>query len=330
MRPYDAMVKKKIIAIVTGIIISLALLTGAFFNTNFYNFIASLKKTEPHVLFLCIFFIFLSYCTRALMWRITTTRFHDKTIRFSTLFGGIAVGYMVNGILPFRAGEFFRAQFLASMTGLGRTFALSTIFIERILDMITLSCLLIIGIFWGIQGLTSQTVKVILLICLFIILVAILLIKYSDNLEKMKHKLARFSPRLPEILAHFLLPFQKLREIKKIVSLFLLSLISWMCIYLSLLMLVYSSVPIETYKAALLLFLFVNIGMLIPAAPSALGVLQMAFWLSLAQFNVSKEEALALSFVFLFVSFFFNASLGLPYFVKAHLWSQRKDIQDNR
>ncbi len=330
MRPYDAMVKKKVIFFITGIIISLALLAGSFFDVNFYNFIASLKKIELHILFLCIFFIFLSYCARALVWRITTTRFQNKTIDFSTLFGGIAVGYMVNGILPFRAGEFFRAQFLASMTGLGRTFALSTIFIERILDMITLGFLLMVGIFWGIQGLTSQTVKVILLICLFAALVAGFLIKYSNNLEKSKHKLARISPKLPEILAHFLLPFQELRGTKKIFSLFLLSLISWVCIYLSLLTLVYSSVPVLTFKATLLLFLFVNIGMLMPAAPGALGVLQMAFWLSLSQFSVSKEEALALSFIFLFASFFFNTSIGLPYFVKAHLWSQRKDIQDNR
>jgi len=324
----ETMVKNKFIALTAGIIISLVLLASSFININFYSLVDSLKSVEARVLLLSIFFIFLSYCARTLMWRITTKP--TKIIPFSTLFGGIAVGYMVNGILPFRAGEFFRAQFLSSATGLGRTVALSTIFIERILDMITLGFLVLMGLFWGIQGLTLQTVKIVLLICLLVALTAGFLIRYSDKLEKAKQKLAFISPKLPELFAHFLLPFRELHEVKKIVFLFMLSIVSWIGIYFSLLTLVYSSVPISPYQAALLLFLFVNIGMLIPAAPGALGVLQMAFWLSLSQFGVIKEQAIALSFVYLFLSFFFNIGIGLPYFVKAHLWSQRKGIQDIR
>ncbi|MFI5140634.1 MAG: lysylphosphatidylglycerol synthase transmembrane domain-containing protein [Sphingobacteriales bacterium] len=316
------MINKKRLSIAVGIITSFIFLAGAFYQADFHEFFLSLKKINLYSLLLCMFFICLSYIARTFMWRITTLPM--KKISLSTLFGGIVVGCMVNGVLPFRAGELFRAQYLSSMTGLRRTSAVSTIFIERIMDINSLGCLLVVSFLLGIHGLSQRIVGIVLLIWLIIVVVVALLIINSEKLEKNRHKLTFIPQRLLEIVFHFLAPLNQLRDVKKIIYLVLMSLFSWIFTYLSLFALIYHSGVIMKYEAALLLFLFVNLGFLIPAAPGALGVLQLAFWLSLSRFGVPKEQALALSFAYLFVAFMLNTGVGLPFFLRAHLWTQRK------
>ena len=70
---------------------------------------------------------------------------------------------------------------------------------------------------------------------------------------------------------------------------------------------------------ALLLMLFINIGVLIPSSPGAFGIMQIAFWMALAPFGVSRASALALSFAYQGGIYLFTLAVGIPYFVAAHL-----------
>lgn len=320
------MKNKRIISTAAGIVISLIFLAGSFYKVDFHEFLLSLKKINIYSLLFCAFFICMSYMAKALMWRVTTASL--KKVSLSTLFGGIVVGCMVNGILPFRAGELFRAQYLASITGLRRTTILSTIFIERILDINSLGLLLVVSFFFGIQGLSLKTAKLVFLIWLTVVVTVGLLILNSDKLKQNKHKFAFVPQRLLDNIFNFLFPLNQLREINKISYLIFISALSWICTYLSLLALIYQSAAMMKFEATLLLFLFVNIGFLIPAAPGSLGLMQLAFCLSLAQFGLPKEQALALSFAYLFLAYFVNISVGLPYFIRAHLWAQRKILNE--
>jgi uncharacterized protein (TIRG00374 family) len=226
---------------------------------------------------------------------------------------------MINGILPFRAGELFRAQYLSSTTGFRRSTALSTIFIERVFDVFFLGLLLIVSLFLGVHGLSPTAARIVLLIWLAVLATVILMVTHLDKVEQYRHKLTIIPQRLLEMIIHFLAPLRQLRKMNTVFSLIILIFLVWTCSYLLLLSLIYHFVPAMKLEAALLLFLFVNLGMLIPAAPGALGILQMAFWFSLSQFGVPKESALALSFALLFVSYAVNLSIGLPYFLHAHL-----------
>lgn len=322
------MITKKNMSITAGVIISIIFLAGSFYKVNFYEFLLSLRNINSYSLLFCPLFICLSYIAKAFMWRITTVSI--KNVSLPTLFGGIVVGCMVNGIFPFRAGELFRAQYLSSMTGLRRTTVLSTIFIERVMDVNSLCVLLIASFFWGIHGVSLKIAAVILLVWLIAVVTMIFLVMNSKKLSQKGQKITLLPQRLVELFVNFLAPLNQLREAKIIIHLIIMSLLSWGCIYLSLLALIYYAGVMTKYEAALLLFLFVNLGFLIPAAPASLGVMQLAFWLSLSQFGVPKEEALALSFAYLFVALLFNTSVGLPFFIRAHLWAQRKIINEEQ
>jgi hypothetical protein len=167
--------------------------------------------------------------------------------------------------------------------------------------------------------LSPNAARIVLLIWLAVLAAVITMVTHLEKVEQHRHKLTIIPQRLLDMIIHFLSPLEQLRDIKTVVLLIILIFLVWICSYLAFFSLIYHFVPAMKYEAALLLFLFVNLGMLIPAAPGALGILQMAFWLSLSQFGVPKESALALSFALLFVSYAVNLSIGLPYFLHAHL-----------
>ena len=66
-----------------------------------------------------------------------------KTINVRTLFPIVVIGYMANNILPFRLGELVRAYYLKNKEEVSTATALSTIFIERIMDGLALIVILI-------------------------------------------------------------------------------------------------------------------------------------------------------------------------------------------
>jgi len=97
-----------------------------------------------------------------------------------------------------------------------------------------------------------------------------------------------------------------------------LSIVAWGCNYLSVMSLICNTIP-GYLKPALLLLLFINIGLLIPSSPGAIGVMQIAFLMALASFGVTREDSLALSFIYQGGLLLFTLSVGLPYFLKANL-----------
>ena len=81
---------------------------------------------------------------------------HIQPIRTSRLFPAVVVGYMANNLLPLRMGELVRSYYVGEREGVSKTAALVTIFIERLLDALTLLLfILIIAVFVPLTGLAE-------------------------------------------------------------------------------------------------------------------------------------------------------------------------------
>jgi uncharacterized membrane protein YbhN (UPF0104 family) len=72
---------------------------------------------------------------------------------------------------------------------------------------------------------------------------------------------------------------------------------AWVCNYLSIWVLIANIVE-QSWQAALLLLVFVNCSLLIPASLGAFGVMQVAFLAGLHPFVMPNDQALVLSFVY--------------------------------
>ena len=98
------------------------------------------EKANYLVLVPGILAYFLGVGFRTLRWQVLLSGI-DK-IKIQTLFPIVVIGYMANNILPFRLGELIRGYYLKNKTGVPTATALSTIFVERIMDGLALILIL--------------------------------------------------------------------------------------------------------------------------------------------------------------------------------------------
>ena len=73
---------------------------------------------------------------RTLRWQVLLR--HLKPVTVTRLYPVVVVGYMANNLLPLRLGELVRSYYVGEREGISKTSALVTIFIERVLDALTL------------------------------------------------------------------------------------------------------------------------------------------------------------------------------------------------
>jgi uncharacterized protein (TIRG00374 family) len=319
------MLRSRSLRIAAGVAISGFFLFLAFHKIEFSLFLRGLRKINMLSVVICIFFFFLSCFFRAIMWRMTTRPLGK--IRFSTLFGGVVVGYMANNFLPFRTGELVRSYFLTSHTKISMVSTFSTVCIERIFDVFSLGLLMIIGLAYGIRGLTFHAGKTILIALGVFSILSVSVILLMLRISGLENRYSNILSRLLDMLGRFLRPLKQLKHGKTFTIIMIFSIAAWISNYLSVLALIHDLLPFYL-KTALLLLLFVNIGLLIPSSPGSLGVMQIAFWMALAPLGMAKEDSLALSFAYQGGLFLFTLLIGMPYFLKAHI--QLKEVEKQR
>ena len=81
---------------------------------------------------------------------------HMRPISMARLYPVVVVGYMANNLLPMRLGELVRSYYVGERENVSKTSALVTIFIERLLDALTLLLFVaLIAVFVPLTGLAE-------------------------------------------------------------------------------------------------------------------------------------------------------------------------------
>jgi uncharacterized protein (TIRG00374 family) len=308
--------KSKYLRAGLGLALTAVFLVVALHGIQFGKLALAFREINLAFLGLCIGLFVVNVFFRALMWRVTTRPF--GRVGLSTLFGGVVVGYLANNLLPLRAGEFVRAYYLTARSGIAGTISFSTICIERMADIFSLALLLLAGIAWGIPGISPQNARKALVVLALLGAVCVLFIYLVVSLRRNGSRGVGLTERLFNLFDSFIEPFKRLRDYKLVALIVALSLAAWFSNYLSMAALVGGEVA-HFFIPALLLLLFINIGVLIPSSPGAFGIMQIAFWMALAPFGVARENALALSFAYQGGTYLFTLVVGIPYFLTAHL-----------
>ncbi|MCL6559812.1 MAG: flippase-like domain-containing protein [Firmicutes bacterium] len=314
------MLRSKKVRIAAGLGISLVMLAGAFYKTRFSEFWNALREINLTALVLCLAFFGLSCVFRAFLWRVTTSPI--KRVPLSTLFGGVMIGYMANNFLPLRAGELIRSYYLSARTGIAYASAFSTVCIERALDVFSLGLLLAAGLGWGIRGLAPRASSEALTVLAIVLVAGALIFNGFLRLNKSPKKYSGILGHFRERIVEFIEPVVNLQQPRTVLVLISLSLLAWASNYFSVAFLI-RDVGQDHLEAAMLLLLFINLGLLIPSSPGAIGVMQFAFWMALAPFQISREQALALSLAYQGTVYLFTLFTGLTFYLLGHLNGNR-------
>jgi uncharacterized protein (TIRG00374 family) len=107
---------------------------------------ARIRDAKPLPLFIAAVLATLTFPFRLVRWRYLLRRDDDGLLPAKPLWHAVAIGFMANNLLPFRAGELVRVFATTRLTDARFTAVLTSIAIERIFDGLALMGLLSFGL----------------------------------------------------------------------------------------------------------------------------------------------------------------------------------------
>lgn len=224
---------------------------------------------------------------------------HIGAVPTTRLFPVVVVGYMANNLLPLRLGELVRSYYVGDREQISKAAALVTIFIERLLDALTLLLfILVIAVFVPLIGLAegfgelwslpwpllAGAISVPFIVAFGLLVV----VAYAPTKVRALIALAMrlippaFESRLMHIVDMFLEGLQSLKSPSTLLVVFILSVPIWL-FEAGLFVLVgysfgfheiYDSLP-ELIVAMVLVTAIANIGASIPAGPGGIGLFEI-------------------------------------------------------
>ncbi len=125
-----------------GLLISVGALLLAFRGLRWAEVGSALRDANYLLLLPAAVVMLVSLYFRAVRWAVL---FHPLThLRVGALMGTMNIGYSVNNLLPLRIGEFVRAYLIGEAQRVSTAHALSTIVVERVLDVLTVVLMIVL------------------------------------------------------------------------------------------------------------------------------------------------------------------------------------------
>lgn len=277
-----------------GLAVSLVCLAVIFYLIDLDKFFQAMRQARLWLLglgaLLSIFWLFV----RGMVWH---TLLQHKASYRDTFFT-INEGYLLNNLLPFRLGELGRAYLLGRKAGLSFWQVISTILVERALDLIMASGLFlstlafVVGASWARQAAMITAIVVItgLLILYLVARNQVLVRRLLDRLSQRSKIAQNLAGRQAQAFLDGLTVLTDTRSFLTAVGLMIFDwAINIFQYYLMLLAFFPSAKPLWAFFA----LGSAALGIAAPSSPGSLGVFEAVLVGALAVFDVEPSSAAA-------------------------------------
>ncbi|MEO7502965.1 MAG: lysylphosphatidylglycerol synthase transmembrane domain-containing protein [Gemmatimonadaceae bacterium] len=314
-----------------GIALSIALLWWTLRGVSLALVWAELARSNLWLFFASAVASTLIFPLRAIRWRIILEPVH-AAIPLGALWRSIAIGGMVNNLVPARAGEIARAYALTKETPVSFASALASLAVDRLFDMVVLLGLGVAALldptFPRGARIAGQTLgdlaqgSIVLVVVLVGGLYALAI--FPSQLVRAFEIFARkVSPTVEERGKIALLRFSAGLSVLKSPGRFL-AVLSWTIAHWLMNALAFwlgfKAVGIELgFSAALFLQMLVAIGVALPSAPGFFGVFEKFATVGLAIYGISATAATSWAIGFHILSFIPITLIGIYYFSRLRL-----------
>ena len=280
-----------------GIAVSVVLLALFVFTIDLERFLDALSRADYALVAPATALYLVSLLFRTLRWQHLLR--HLKHVGVVRLYPVVVVGYMANNLLPMRIGELVRSYYVGEREGVSKTTALMTIFVERLLDALTLLAMVaLVALFVPVLGVAEgfgrlSSVPWPLLVAGFTLpfvlgFAGLVLVALAPDRAGRWAKAAlrplprRLESRAAEAVDMLLGGLISLRSPRSVVVLFLLSVPVWLfeaglfmvIAYSFDLDLAFDNVA-EMGAVIVLVMAIANIGASVPAAPGGIGLFEL-------------------------------------------------------
>ncbi len=256
---------------------------------------------------------------RAVRWRLLLAPQRGLSLR--NLFGAQNVGYLVNNILPLRAGELARLLVLDELELTGKVRAGASIAIERGIDlvaMVVLAAMLFPFIDepgWARGPALALGAGV---VAGFIVLCALAHLneRGRDFWRPFVRAVPRFGDRLEELADLVFQGFHPLLRWRVLGQVLLLTAVLWSCAALSFFMVIQAFGLSGGFAAAALVLAATTLVMVVPSSPGYIGVFEGSAVTALTSvFAVSHEAALSYAIAQHALIVFVPSMLGVAFLI---------------
>ena len=276
----------------------------------------ALAGCDPSWLAPCGVLFAFSIWLRAVRWWVVFAP--DKRPPLRALTRALLIGYFFNHILPARAGEAARIIALHSATGTPRAEAIGTAVVERVFDLLALLVLLFASypllpeVGWLRDGALIGA-------CAFAALAAVVfvLVRYDERAVRLALSPLRRLPgagvadRLEHAVVNATRGLSALRDPRVALRGFAITLVSWIGIGISYWILMFAFSLEVALVAGILVTVAINLSLVLPSSPAALGVFEAATVIALREFDVPQAQALSYALVLHLVNLLPFLAIGI-------------------
>lgn len=284
-----------------GIIISLITLVWALQGIRLVDVWTALQKVNYIYLVPASFFVMFTLLGRAARWRLLFSPTPlQNLLRFFFI---INVGYLVNNLLPLRAGDLVRGLMISKAERVNKVRALSTVLIEHVLDILILVILLVLVI----QYLPSQPDAVIqagtfigATILGVMLILGVLSYQKTRALKALSYLMSLVNSKNKQIYRRaesFLDCLYSLKSGRIYLGLAGLSVLIWLgAILLAYSLFIAFGLQLP-FAAAVFVICVVSLGVAVPSSPGYIGVYHSLVVFALTVYSVDKSLAFSYALV---------------------------------
>ena len=257
---------------------------------GFERLLSIFSTVEISWLVLSILLGFIVYPVRAWRWRILLTPIKNP-IKFPTIFWVSVAGYMFNVVIPVRVGEPLRAALLSGKEGLDFLGCLSSVLVERILDLIFVAGLVAITLIllpiqvrlplWVSSGLVLTGI-----IASLMLILLIFSIRWEGKILSILKKISSFLPATNKLKVKILQWFSSIicgaksltYNLRTTLMVIVSTLIVWITNFFALFFLFMAFRFTLPILLMILIYGLVTLILILPAPPGYTGTYE-TFWL---------------------------------------------------
>ncbi len=285
--------------VVAGLLISLALVGLLLWNVDLAALGRQLRRTHWGWTLLGVALAPVGLWLRARRW----SYLFPPRSQPPGLVAGTMIGYMVNNVLPLRAGEVVRVYVVARRWRRGFWMTLATLVVERVLDsLVIVFVLAVLVLVLPVPAVFRWTAGTMLALDLIAVALLALFAAVPDRCRRVLERFTRPWPgltrRLTSVFERFVLGLDGIRTPAHLLPLLVWTAMVWLAPALAawtMLRAVELQLP---FMAAWAVLAFVGLGISVPSAPGYVGVFHYAAVLALGMFDVPREPALGYAIVF--------------------------------
>jgi uncharacterized protein (TIRG00374 family) len=289
----------------------------AFRGTDFEGVKSSFKAANYTYIIPVVFLSLIVQTLRSYRWGVILEPM--AKINQWTIFSITSVGFMAISLLPVRMGEIVRPYLISQKSPVKLGSSLATIVVERIFDMLTLMIFLLIVLVEVElpQWIFRSAVSILLIFIPLLFLLIFLAVKRefsSKGVDRILSKLPqKLSSRLMRLFHSFIDGLQILPDLKRTISVVLLSLLIWGLVGSATYILFYAFPSMDQLPlaAGFAVLVITALGVTLPTAPGFIGNYHFSCVIGLTLFDVPKTDALTFAILLHFLQLAVMILLGV-------------------